>query len=784
MKTIRLFRKAGLSVRLSPVLALICIAGVGLALAAGPQSPPAATTATRPTLLSWLPYETHPGGAQYDARLDKPVKFWRAGLSLKEVFAGVAEQTGAEIGFWPRGDENERVHVNLYLNPDSPPSLRELMAQLAWVTGCTFAYEEGDESGEPWTYYLLSTSVAGGAEERLEESRAEAMAARRQEWDALTPSRAAIEDGIAEYERALTLSDRELIARYSGVDDRLLVTMLDPRRRAAAEFALGLDAESRQRMMDGEGLTLEWDSLSAEQQAALEASLGSMGWGGRGGRRGGGPGDWGGRVPTEVYVGGLDRGVLMVSGVLEEGVPEEGAPEPRRRGPRPVMAPMLMLAGDMELMPDERIALRRALGESISEEEERAFQREWFEARQAEMREQGRERTRQALEARLAGRRPLSAEAEETLSSVTLPFDYSTPYALWQVQEAVAAASGMHVISDCFSQPSRRLGRSREALYGEEQPEMTGLVALRLSALSVGDPRMLVWSVAGDQGAGWEWHDSGQFLRFRSLARDLWRASMLSPGLSSLLDDWVTPQVETATQSEAAGIAVDVELDLVSIAKLAAALSDRQIQQGADLMYGDPTDRAASYRQALRAGVLRAMSWATDMLRVLATLGDSQWEQLRGPGLRLGYDLTPDQRSLLGVPEAQDERDAAAVGPMGGRRGGGRQPGGGMRGGLGRRGRGFWGGAEMRGSVMRLTAEAPSDDRFGGRGRGGMRGGMRGGGPGWGGGMRGSPGIEVKESHYLTFWSGDEVQAVRFIPRVITVHLGEPEEREEQGPGD
>jgi hypothetical protein len=84
----------------------------------------------------------------------------------------------------------------------------------------------------------------------------------------------------------------------------------------------------------------------------------------------------------------------------------------------------------------------------------------------------------------------------------------------------------------------------------------------------------------------------------------------------------------------------------------------------------------------------------------------------------------------------------------------------------------------MRSSVMRLSAEAPAD---GGRGgRGGMR--MRGG-RGMGG-MRGSPRIEVKESHYLTFWSDDEVQTVRTIPRVITVHLGEPEEREEQGPGD
>jgi len=779
MRIIRLLSKTGSSLRLSPVLALICISGIGLALAAGPSAPPAATTATGPTLLPWLPYETYPSGAQFDARLDEPVRFWRAGLSLKEVFSGVAEQTGVEIRFWPPGDENERVHVNLYLNPERPPSLRELMAQLAWVSGCTFAYEEGDESGEPWTYYLLSTSVAGGAEQRLEESRAEAMAAWQQQGEAFAPSKAAIADGIAEYERALGLSDRRLIALYSGVNDRLLVTMLDPPRRAAAEFALGLDAESRQRMLDGEGVTLEWDSLSAAQQAALKASLGSGGWGG--GRPDWAIVDWDGRVPTEVYVGGLDRGGLMVTGVLEEDVPESGVPDDAvqdsgRRGPRHVMAPVLVLVGDLELMPDERVALRRALGETISDEDARALQREWNEARRVETEERGRQQTRDALETKLAQQRPLSAEAEKALSSFTIPLDDSTPYALWQVQEAVAAASGMHVISDCFSQPSRRLSRSREALYGEEQPEMTGLVALRLSALSVGDPRMLAWSVQGDKGAGWEWYDSGQFLRFRSFARDLWRASMLSPGLSGLLDGWLTPQVETATKSEAAGIAVDVELDLVSIAKLAAALSDRQIQQGADLMYGDPTDRAASYRQALRAGVLRSMLGITDMLRVLATLGSSQWEQLRGSGLRLGYDLTPDQRALLGVPEAEEAEAAGAAGPFGGRGGRRGQPGGGMRGGRG--GRGFWGGPEMRGGVMRLTAEAPADYPRAWRGAGAV------GFPG-AGRMRGSPRMEVKEKYYLTFRSGDEVQAVRSIPRVITVHLGTPEpvEGEEQGPG-
>ena len=93
--------------------------------------------------VPWAPSESWEGGRQYDPRLEKTVRFWGAGMPLRDVFAGVKEQTGVEIGFWPAGDVNERVCVNLYLNPEKPPTLRELMAQLGWVMDCGFSVFEG-----------------------------------------------------------------------------------------------------------------------------------------------------------------------------------------------------------------------------------------------------------------------------------------------------------------------------------------------------------------------------------------------------------------------------------------------------------------------------------------------------------------------------------------------------------------------------------------------------------------------------------------------------------------
>jgi hypothetical protein len=563
------------------------------------------------------------------------------------------------------------------------------------------------------------------------------------------------------------------MARYAGIDDHLLAAMVDPARRSTVSFVVSLREEARRELLDGEWLTREWGELAAEQQAALQSCLRRMRWG-RGGGRGAGtasPGeqDWGGAALSQVYVGGLDYGWVMLTGELEAA---EGEPE-RRRG-RFVTSPRLNLMGEGELAPDERIALRGAAGESVTEEERESLADEWSESRRDEMRERWRERTREEVEARLAEQRPLSRDVEEILSSFTLPA--GTPHALWQVQEAVASASGMHLVSDCFSQPRRSLGRSREALYGEEEPEMTGLLALRLSCLSTEGPWGLAWGVEGDDRAGWEWHDAGTFLRFRSEGRDLWRASMLPLKVSKRLDEWLDPYVEEAIQREGSALAVDVELDAEEMGLLAASLSDIQIRHGGKLVCGNPKEREAACRQALRAGVLRAVSRSADMLRVLATFSGSQWEQLRGRGLRLEYDLTPGQRDLLGLSEQPAEGGSAEAMA---RRPGRSAP----RPGRGMRGRPGGGGARLRGGeapgmVMRLSEEPPPGTRFG-RGRG-----RRGGGEGTPDrDRRGRPrgrGRWATESHYLGFWSGDEARGLRFIPRVVTVEVTLPEPIAEQ----
>src|SRR4030042_2289889 len=66
----------------------------------------------------WVASESWPGGTQHDARLGRTVQFWGAGIALRDVFAGIQEQTGAEIGFWPAGDVKEGGCGDLYLNPE------------------------------------------------------------------------------------------------------------------------------------------------------------------------------------------------------------------------------------------------------------------------------------------------------------------------------------------------------------------------------------------------------------------------------------------------------------------------------------------------------------------------------------------------------------------------------------------------------------------------------------------------------------------------------------------
>ncbi len=787
------------------MVAILCACGAGLVIE-GRRAAVGAASSADPAPIPWLPGESYADGPTFDPRLDRPVRFWGAGLSLRDVFAEVRQQTGVEVGFWPPGGANERVRVNLYLSPEDPPTLRALMSQLWWATDCAFGYRAGADETAPYRYYLLSTSIAGGAQARLEQEWQQAMAGLREEWETRAPSRDDVAARLADHGRALLLTRDELIDRYYGVDDRLLANMLDPGRRATVDFVLGLGGESIGALLEGERLTLDWRDLSRAQQDDLRSCLRAPPRRGRGGPWGSpgpdaGEEGWGDQEVTQVHVGGLNYGQVMLVG-------ETDTPDAESRGPwgRSLWAPMIDLAGRGELRPDEAMALRRALGEEVTDEEARSLFGEWFESQRDEMRQQWESRTQDAIDAAAAEALPLSPGVEAVLSSFIVPLEPEASYALWQIQEVVASTTGMNVVSDCFFQPRQDLSEALRRLYPGEEVENTGLRVLRASTLTTEDLPGLVWAIPGDHRAGWEWQDAGSFLRFRSKARDLWRASMLPPEAQARLDGWLDAYMP-APDRERPATPLDVTLDPQQISLTAAGLSDLQLEHGGKLTCGDPAEKAAAYRQALRQEVLGAMSRASYPLRALATLSDPQWEQLRGPGLRVRYDLTPEQKAAFGLSPEEAEREA--TGPSPGRRGrrgeslrGGRRAGGPM---LGRAGRGGPGGGRfplpdeeaMGRLVIRLLDERPPrpgeerrrrpgeerprrpgeersarpDEERPGRGRPGEE--RRGGPgedrdrPGWGRWL-------AKESSYLTFWLDEQPQGMYPVPRVVSVDMVPP----------
>ncbi|MCJ7750453.1 MAG: hypothetical protein MUQ65_05095, partial [Armatimonadetes bacterium] len=523
-------------------LALIGVCGAAFVLVAAPAVP-TAESAAQPALVPWLPSHSYPDRSRPDPRLDKPVGFWRAGLPLDEVFAGLSEQTGVALAFYPPGDDNQRLRVTLYLNPNDPPSLRDILSQLMWTSDCALASEETGDPSAPYRYYLLSTSIAAAAESRLSEDWQAAMDGFRAEWESRTPSREQIVAKLDEYGRALSLSQDELVATYYGVDDHLLAALLDPAGRASAGFLTGLEPNDLDTLFDGEQLTLDWTDLSPAQRNVLQPALRAPAWGR--GRGGDGDIDWSQTQPDQITIGGISRGGAIISAQLP---PSEDEPAGGRgRRGRFLMSPMLNLTGEGDLFPDEAITIRRALGETLTEDQARGLRREWGEARRDERRQQREDRAREAAEETISTESTLSPAAEALLSSLSLYLDPDIPLALWQVQQAVASASGLNLVSDAFYQPSRTLTRARQLLYPDHEGDLTALQILGLSALATEDVGRLAFSSVEDSSAGWVWQDAGAFLRFRSRARDLWRAAMLPPETEAWIDEWLDPLLENAT---------------------------------------------------------------------------------------------------------------------------------------------------------------------------------------------------------------------------------------------
>jgi len=669
---VRWFRFAMWIAGLVALVSLVWAQQVGLA---GPASAGSGDTPGRATipagdvsLVMWQPSESYEGHTQADARLDKPVQLWRAGMPLREVLAEATRQTGVSFDFWPPQAEDARLCVTLYLNPQQPPSLRAVMAQLSWVTGCGFAYPEGQ--AEARAYYLLGTSLGQGLAERMA---VESQARREQfggQWqERRDAERKAAGAALQESKRALGLSREELIARYRGVNDALLLNMLDPPRRAAVGLIAGLPEADVNQLLSGRPgmLSRPWSQWSADQQAALREALG-----------------------LEQRLAEEDRLYVVIG---SDGGGSIGAFVQSDRRPRS-LGRMTGLLSSGVVRGDQEVALRRHLGEITTSEQEAALRNQQREARQADMaarREQWAQQRTQAI----AEARSLSPSAESLLTSLSLP-DAGLGSGLWQLQEAVAKASGLNVISDCFWPPRGEFPGRR----GAARRPVSALDALTAACSAGGGGFGPPFGRGGggfglpsgraDIGdLGMEWGDAGAFLRFRSQNPELWRAAVLPPEVRAQLDSWLEPHLAAAASLPAAttparagrragagerpgGSPLAGEIEKLSW--LAGRLNDLQVRLGGATPYEDPSDPKAARLQAMRRATLEQVGMRLPFLRLMATFTPDQWTRVRTTGLRWGHDFTPDQQAALpsamlarGVPEGRLQEIVVQIGQAEGR---------------------------------------------------------------------------------------------------------------------
>ncbi len=546
-------------------------------------------------LRQWDPSQSWPGGSQYDPRLDQPVQFWRAGLALSEAFDSVAEQTGVELAFWPEGDENARVRVNLYLNRGNPPSLRALMAQLAWVTDCALGFAGPEEDR---TYYLLSTSVSRGAlADRQADEAAGQQKAEEQRGLEEERNEQALREKLAEVKEALTLPREEVIQRYKGGQDILLLTLLDPERRVLAEMALRVIEEHRYHFP----FSLQWNQLSKNEQAAVEAALLS-------------DESWDRDAPLELHLYADLRGesAELVLGASQDVRVSDDLWSSRGIG----RVMLLSTMHDASMEANEVLALGRLLGDGdLQELEQQAAYVVEFDRDQRERREK---RRMESL-----AEQGLSPAGRELLSALSLSLDPGGEYAPWEIQEAVAAASSLHVVSDCFWQPRRDLSTADSAL---EAIEMCCLPLRESRDSATGEPEWL---------GGLEWGDAGPLLRFRSKDRARWRAGLLPDEALQQVDAMLEPHLPDLPDPPQPHrrFAFRVPANLSDLARIVSLLNDVQAEYGGRLVYGDPADPVEDCKQAAREAFLGVAAQRLDVVRFLFALGESELELARSTGL-------------------------------------------------------------------------------------------------------------------------------------------------------
>jgi hypothetical protein len=597
-----LTRRAKLITAFVAMALLLPLVGVHAATAprTGTQLVPPGRGPGGEALYAWEVGQSWAGGEQYDVRLDQPVRFWDAGLALADVFAAIDKQTGVTLGFWPGGGENPRVRVNLYLNPQQPPTLRELMAQLAWVTDCTFGISR---ETEPPRYYLLSTSAGAAAAESLrqEKAREKAEATRKVQ---------AFKGKANEMAQALQLPRDEAIRRYHGSDDRMLLTLLDPARRGAAlilsrrvmaklaDFGFGPEQPDM-------GLGFPLNDPTPEEQAALRAAFGVR--------------------EAALHDPSLSGSAYVSADGTTELMPPKvfanGTLVPASDGAASGLV-LLDMRPDARLEPEEEVALRRLLGETISREQERAY----VEQRSAESAAATRARQQQ-----LAGV-ALSPSMRDRLAQTPLSLPDLAIYPAWRVQEAVAQATGLHVVSDGLLHAST----------GGWRTGITALGAIELLCLR-GRPGEVTRGTAPPPSE-WEWGEAGSFLHFRTRSRDIWRAALLPQPAVDWLDEQLRPLLPAPEAATA-----DLTLPVVpeQWTRQAAGLTDVQIQYAAEVVHGDPRTLLEMARRAAWEGAFGASDATLPTIRFLGSLDGDQWKQAQAGELRWPRDVTPDHGKLL-----------------------------------------------------------------------------------------------------------------------------------------
>ncbi len=581
----------------------------------------------------WLPQDSWPGGKQYDPRLEQTVKLWATGLPAADLFASITNQTAVPLAFSPPDDDNARICLNVYLNPKEPPTLRDLLVQIGWVLDCAWAVEG---EGEGRRYVLLHTSMASGALARRRRARAEAEDARSREAEEIQRQlhlRALVR--LRELAGDLGLSRDEAIRRYRGVDDEKLIVLLDPVRRSFARFLLALP-EVLERFPDlGDGRELEWAQLTEEQRHSLrEAVIASAAQMTAQEPEAAPQIPWDDpaavaalHLTVQVHPAGEGGGFCCYVAYGED-VP------PRADGARDVAGGLIQLTHDSrQPVPtpiDIEQEVQRLLGQEGDEEE-------WAARRGRYDEERKQEALRRRAEPELARYGPTSAQTVSLLSSLRLPATPTEPYALWQLQEWTAAASGLHVISDHFSQRAQPLQRYISLLNPAAATEVNAFTALRFAVVPWGALEQDM-GVSFPEGAdAWEWGDAGSFLRFRSRNRDLWRAALLPPTAAGTLDRWLEPHLPSQVQPASTLPEVAVPLDPLRQGRLLEALTPEQRWWGARLASGDPTDPVEAYRRSFREG-MRAVGGSIPY-GILAPLDEEQMRLLRGEGLVVGRDI-------------------------------------------------------------------------------------------------------------------------------------------------